>query len=376
MKKTLVALAALASVSAFAQSTVTISGIVDVGFVNVSDRTNLAGAEKSGITRGNNNRIIFSGVEDLGGGMAATFAAQMRFEPNRGTPESGASTVGQGAGTVTNVTGATVPTSRPLFQGETTVGLRGGFGQLKLGRMLTALQLLNGGTFDPWGVTTVAGANYAGGFNTDYVRGGEGRIGNAFWYATPSFGGFTASLSYGFDKGATGKQHLSAAGNYSNGPVNVVVAYERNRFNDNHTTIGGNYDFGSFKLYTNYYITKGGTAADRAGAINLATAVGGSGPTAGSGLVAVGGNIKGWTLGANVPVGATTIRLGYNRWNGNGVAGLDTKESKLGLGVNYALSKRTAIYSDIASQTSKNNLNGLGNNNSITSFDLGIAHSF
>jgi predicted porin len=75
-------------------------------------------------------------------------------------------------------------------------------------------------------------------------------------------------------------------------------------------------------------------------------------------------------------MGAITARVGYNRWNGNGVAGTSNNDSKLGLGINYALSKRTAIYSDLANQTNKNFLNGLGNNNNTTFFDVGIAHSF
>ena len=370
MKKTLVALAALASVSAFAQSTVTISGIADVGLVYQSDRVNAGGTEKLRLDRGNNNRIIFAGVEDLGGGMAATFAFQMRFEPTRGNQESGnqAATIGYAAGGTTAAP-ATPTTTRPLFQGETTVGLRGGFGAVKLGRWLTAVQLENGGMLDPWGVTTVAGALYANGFASDYVRGGEGRVGNQIFYSTPSVGGLKANVSYGFDKGPTGKNNLSIAGVYSNGPINAMLGYEKNRFADSHIVFGGNYDLGAAKLYAAYYNTKGGAAADRAGTTFLATATGG-------GQVGVGGSVKGWTIGSNIPMGAATIRLGYNSWNGNGLAPTDQKENKLGLGVNYALSKRTSIYSDLASQSSKNAVNGLGNNNRVSFFDLGIAHSF
>ena len=59
MKKTLIALAAVAATgAAFAQSTVTISGIMDIGVKNVS---NVApGAAKTSVAAGNNNRIAFS----------------------------------------------------------------------------------------------------------------------------------------------------------------------------------------------------------------------------------------------------------------------------------------------------------------------------
>ena len=362
MKKTLIALAALASVSAFAQSTVTISGVADVGVAYNNSAAGNQGTEKIVLGAGNNNRIIFSGVEDLGGGMAATFAFQLRLDPTTGTNERGGPTTGANGAAGVGVPAA-IPTSRPLFQGESTVGLRGGFGALKLGRWLTAVQLPNGGLLDPWGVTTVGGSVYARGFSSDYVQGGEGRVGNAVFYSSPNLSGFTVNASYGFDKGPTGKQHSAFAGVYSNGPINAMLGYEKNRVNDSLLQLGGNYNFGAAKLYVGYGNIKGSAnAADRAGMTYLATASGTQ--------VAAGGSIKDYTIGVNVPLGASTVRAGYSRWNGSGAAG-QVNESKLGLGLNYALSKRTAVYTDLASTTRKNA--ALSN---VTQFDLGIAHSF
>lgn len=361
MKKTLVALAALAVTSAFAQSSVTLSGVADVGFVYNNSAAGKMGSEKLALSAGNNNRLIFSGVEDLGGGLAATFAFQMRFDPTVGNNERGTANTGNlGAGGI-GVPAAPV-TSRPLFQGESTVGLRGGFGSVKLGRWLTALQLPNGGIIDPWGVTTVAGNVYATGFSSDYVQGGEGRVGNMIFYSSPNFGGFTVNFSKGFLKGPTNGTHIALAGVFSNGPINAVLGYERNRMNDTLVQLGANYDLGVVKLYAGYGNIKGGKAADRAGMAYLATASGGQ--------VAAGGNIKDYTFGLSAPLGAATVRAGYSRWNANGVTG-QKNEQKLGLGVNYALSKRTAIYSDIANTTRKN-----ANLSKVTAFDLGIAHSF
>ena len=379
MKKTLIALAALASLSAFAQSTVTISGVADVGLAYNNSAAGNQGTEKLGLAFGNNNRIIFSGVEDLGGGMAATFAFQLRLDPTTGTNERGAPTIGaNGAAGVGNNVNVGAPaagspvgtvgsftsgTSRPLFQGESTVGLRGGFGALKLGRWLTAVQLPNGGMLDPWGVTTVASLPYARGFASDYVQGGEGRVGNTVFYTTPSFSGFAVNASYGFDKGPTGKQHNAIAGTYSNGPINAMLGYEKNRVNDSLLQLGGNYDFGAAKLYVGYGNIKGSAnAADRAGMTYLATASGTQ--------VAAGGSIKNYLIGSNIPLGAATLKVGYARWNGSGAAG-QQNESKFAVGVNYALSKRTSIYSDLAS-TSRNNAAA----SKVSQFDLGIAHSF
>ena len=360
MKKTLVALAALAVSSAFAQSSVTISGVADVGLVYTDSNAGNQGTEKYALGAGNNNRIIFSGVEDLGGGLAATFAFQLRLDPTTGTNERGGSSTGN-LGTSVGAPAA-APTSRPLFQGESTVGLRGGFGSVKLGRWLTALQLPNGGIIDPWGVTTVGGNVYARGFASDYVQGGEGRVGNMIFYSSPNFGGFSANVSLGFLKGPTGGRHSAIAGVYSNGPINAVLGYERNRFGDSLLQLGANYDLGVAKIYAGYGNIKGGDAAERAGQTYFATA---SGPQ-----VAVGGNIKDYSLGVNVPLGAATIRAGYSRFNETGAASAKN-ETKLGLGLNYALSKRTAFYTDLGNQTRNN-----ANLSKVTQFDVGVAHSF
>lgn len=362
MKKTLIALAVLTvSGAAFAQSTVTISGIVDVGVKNVNKVA--AGTAKTSVAAGNNNRVAFSVTEDLGGGMKALANAQMRFDPTTGMTEGS--------------------NARPLFQGETRVGLAGGFGTVMLGRGLTALQLPNGGNSDPWGVTTVAGSVYAAGFATDYAAGGEARIDQGIWYTSPSFGGFTVSGSYSPRKvvvgGVGSKAPLSLNALYANGPLTVGLGNEENRAGDTITQVYGNYDLGVAKLFASYATVKGGTAAERALAGTfLATSSAVNSGNGAVGPVAVDGKIKNWTIGATAPMGAATLRVGYSQWNGNGAVG-QKDDNKLGLGVKYDLSKRTFIYTDVASQTRKNNTGTAADgkdNTKVTSFDLGIAHSF
>ena len=183
------------------------------------------------------------------------------------------------------------------------------------------------------------------------------------FYSSPSFGGFSANVSLGFLKGPTGQRHAAVAGIYSNGPLNVMLGYERNRVNDSLVQFGANYDLGVVKLYAGYGNIKGSSdAADRVNMTYLATASGAQ--------VALGGNIKDYSLGVSAPLGAATLRAGYSRWNFNGTPSAQN-ESKVGLGVNYALSKRTSIYTDLASTTRKN-----ANLSNVSAFDVGIAHSF
>ncbi|MEY2792008.1 MAG: Gram-negative porin, partial [Pseudomonadota bacterium] len=70
MKKSLVALAALAATSAFAQSSVQIVGGFDVGY----QQLNIRGAKvtQSAASNGSyTSNVIFKGTEDLGGGLKA-----------------------------------------------------------------------------------------------------------------------------------------------------------------------------------------------------------------------------------------------------------------------------------------------------------------
>jgi predicted porin len=386
MKKTLVAIAALAAVSSFAQSSVTISGILDAGVVY---NNNVApGAAKLSVGAANNNRIIFSGVEDLGGGMAATFAAQMRFSITGGTNEGGsAGAISNAPGTlkdlngvVISATNASINTGRPLFQGESRVGLRGGFGHVRLGRGLTALQAPNGGYIDPWGVSTVAGSVYAPGFATDYVAGGEGRTDGIF-YDSPNLSGFQASLSFSPRKVATttttGKNFTSLALTYNNGPIQFLIGQENNRYGDSLFNIGGNYNLGVAKIYVGYGATKGGTAVQRAGVPFYA----GSSAYPGSTVpVKADAKITAFSVGAAVPVGAMTIRAGFSSVNPDVIQfSTDKTDTKLGLGLQYDLSKRTALYTNFASQTRKNNAAGVNpatNDSRITTMDFGMTHRF
>lgn len=384
MKKSLIALAVLAASGvAMAQSTVTISGVLDVGLTNVSKVA--PGAANTGVAGGNNNRINFAVVEDLGGGLKAIANAAMRFDPTTGLTESSG--------------------ARPLFQGETRVGLSGGFGTVMLGRGLTALQAANGGNSDPWGVTTVAGMPYAMGFSTDYAAGGEGRIDRGIFYTSPSISGLTLSASYSPRKlaapGAAATNDVTTAGSekqgaaavteivsskthmglnalFANGPIVAGLGYEQNRVGDTITQLYGNYNLGVAKLFASTATIKGGTTADRAG-VTFASAAAGvnSGAMASAAGVAAAGKITNTTIGASVPMGTTTLRAGYSSWNGNGAAG-QARDNKVGLGAKYDLSKRTYVYTDLASQTRKNNTGTRPDrdNTTIRSLDLGVAHSF
>jgi predicted porin len=145
MKKTLVALAALAATSAFAQSAVTMYGVLDAGFTNTSKSVSDAvaggtiGSVKEttsafGFNNMTQSRIGFKGTEDLGQGVSAAFTIETGISSFRraGTADAAISTTTLKGGTGTN--GTTIDATSignrelnaALTKGDTTVGL--GFG--------------------------------------------------------------------------------------------------------------------------------------------------------------------------------------------------------------------------------------------------------
>jgi predicted porin len=86
--------------------------------------------------------------------------------------------------------------------------------------------------------------------------------------------------------------------------------------------------------------------------------------------------VKRWSVSAKVPLGAVTFKVGYTRWS-------DEEVRKIGLGLQYDLSKRTNLYTNVgkfsgdgaqfftASGTQLANPNG-----TKTRFDVGVTHAF
>ncbi len=340
MKKTLIALAAVAATSAaFAQSSVTIDGAVDLGLVKpIIGATSAATTNPLRLDATNGaNQIRFLGTEDLGGGLKAHFTLAQRFSPESGGND-----------------GTTF--ARPTFQGESTVGLSGGFGAVKLGRALTAFQGPVNAT-DPWGTlqqgsTAVLTSGYTTDKENNADAAGLGRT-EAIHYSSPNFSGFSAGVSYGFKQhtgSATplpaGTQNLTSLwASYASGPLYIGGGVESNRQDDQITAVLATYNLG--------FMTLGGGFSQ----IDIKTESASS------------FDRKAWNIMAVAPMGAFVIKAGYGVSEAD--ASGDKVVKKLGLGVDYMLSKRTKIYA------SYGNDKGLGTKDGLrTGYDLGIRHTF
>lgn len=383
MQKKIIALAiaGLASSVAIADSNVTIYGRMDVGVVSRSGdggRVNTQGtltSIDSGVQSG--SRLGFRGAEDLGNGLKAIFEIEANLQADS------QSNVSLSAGGLS---------SRHAY-----VGLTGGFGTAVAGR-LDGARYSFAGKYNAFGLGTV------GQFANLQVH--QTRADNAIAYISPTWSGFSVLAAYsnnltGTDGATAGSQSTTGAGlnksalsdkthlwaiapQYNNGPISVTYDHEEaDVFNLNNSTIkidvlGASYDFGVVKVLGYWEKVRHDNRAVW--------------------------DVSSWTLGATAPfLGKGTAKISYGRQqdknDGTGAIGLGDF-SKISIGADWALSKRTNLFVDAARINNKSG-NGCGQiavsgyTNSLDSgnqigcgaagngtgfgvrgFDLGIAHTF
>lgn len=327
MKKSLVALALMgAFTGAYAQSSVTIYGTLDAGITRRTD------TDVTAVGKRDNNKLGFRGVEDLGNGLKALFQLEIRYEPDTGAIES---------------------TVRPLFQGQSRVGLQGGFGTLRLGRGLTAWQETST-AFEPWsGMPAVAGYQtdlQVAGYTSDpmSVAGNSAnRFSNAVWYNSPVLGNIfqlnltvsskeannnpviigrgTAAAPQFAANSMAPKIPYSVSATATQGPFAAYLAAERNAVATKLWSVGASYKpITDLKLMATYQRQN----QDYSVPINPVT--------------------KGWMIGANWNVGVGMWRGGFGRKTPdnvlNSAAIAPTKQ--FSVGYDYNLSPRTYVYVD------------------------------
>jgi predicted porin len=358
MKKSLIAIAVLAATSsaAFAQSNVTIYGILDAGIV--AERGGKDG-NVSKVTSGaaSASRIGFKGTEDLGGGLSAIFKLETGARIDDGTLDNTTST---------------------LFNREAFVGLSSKTaGTVTLGRQYTPYYETLRDVGDPFAM------GYAGtAKNLFPVASFMTRNSNAIVYKTPNLQGFTGAVSYSLgevagDSSAT--RQVGASLGYNNGPLNVAVAYN-SKNNDTLTLktagvghnglIAANYDFKVVKVFGAYSKDKGLNSAPLNGSATAYTGV----------TFAASQDSTDALIGLQAPVSASgTVIASFIRKNDKEVANRDADQ--WAIGYNYALSKRTSTYVAYAKIKNKNNAGyTVGNNTEAGSgdkaFNLGLRHSF
>lgn len=324
MKKTLVALAALAATAAFAQSTVTISGTVDVGVESIADTPVALTSSRSGTSN-----VTFKGTEDLGGGLKANFQVGSSFDASN----SGVAQTTQALG------------NYGMFVGLSSASM----GSIIMGRPVNTLYGFQ---------QTANGTKGVSGFSaTDSVTSNGVFTANAVQYVTPSFGGFSAQLEWTASEVAGAKQSNALGLKYANGPLTAtfvkadVVATVAGGTYVTINQLGGSYDFGVAKAFATYQD------------VNVPN-------------VTTDPNAKAYVLGATVPVGPGYAWIQYGRVT---VDGRDAA-SITGLGYKYAMSKRTTIYVNAGQKSNARISNStFAASNATTAgsgYGIGLQHNF
>ena len=323
MKKSLIALAALAAVgAASAQSSVTLYGIADIsaGVVEVDGVSRETGFNKANLQQ---SRVGIKGSEDLGNGLKAVFNYEHGFNSANGAFAGGEAR-------------------------RAVVGLQGGFGSVLLGRDKLPLYRL----------TEDTSADSISDFSTTNLV-GEKRT-NGVHYAG-NFGGVGISAAVGYDRhddlttGADTQDTAYGLGlSYATGPFMVGIAGEQIKsesgsplvvvnVGDKQTNygIGGTYDFTAAKVFANYLVSDIDGAA---------------------------GKDKEANIGVKVPFGAASLvaEVGYN--DGDGYDGYDYN-----VGANYAFSKRTDAYVRAARI---DNMDFDTREEKTTKYAVGLRHKF
>ena len=388
MKKSLIAMAALAATGAFAQSSVTLYGRLDLGMASgktetttaagvttTSKATELAGAENNWT----GSRLGVRGSEDLGGGLKANFAYEFRLAPD--------------ATSAASVTGSNWGRTRTAM-----LQVAGGFGSVTIGTYSNPFDDMRVGA-GIYGAGPVA--NIPGAYTLDKSPIAlSSRSTNAIGYRSPVFaGGFFASVGttlQDVETSATANSKTSGyigSVGYANGPVNALAVYGQGA-NKTSTAAVPAVAFAFPTLTANGVLgTAAVAAASNEGRVkdfgfradyNLGVAV----PyiqyenvkatstnllTAGQTQI----SSRGFEIGSTFPMGAFTpyVLFANNKLtpSAGGIAGNATKINAFQLGTKYDLSKRTFVYGGYGASTAK--IETVSQAKS-TGFGLGLAHSF
>ena len=253
MKKSLIALAALAAVgAASAQSSVTLYGLIDAGYSWAEHTGKLPGntfkTTETGFTSGNlsGSRWGLKGQEDLGNGLAAVFNVEAGFDSINGDFTTG-------------------------FNRRSVVGLKGAFGQVLVGRDDTPIHGLASGKYQA--IDSFSYDNLGG----YYLRDPGGNIPpgpdlytaryNGIHY-TGEFSGVSVKAFAGYDEskqevngvvGSKVKGHGVGLGlGYASGAFSIdgaVQHFDQGLLGGNKNTefaVAASYDFGPAKLMGHY----------------------------------------------------------------------------------------------------------------------------
>jgi predicted porin len=360
MKKSVLALAVLGSFAgvASAQSSVTMFGVVDLNVTTVSNNERVYGMGTDGMA---SSRLGFRGVEDLGGGLKASFWLEAGMANDTGKSNTNG---GFGNGGADN---------QLFFNRRSTVSLSNQWGELRLGRDYTAT-FWSWTVFDPFGTNGVGSATnlaLAGdlqGALAGTTYGTLVRANNMVQYILPNgvFGpGLYGQLQIAAGENSPGNKYYGGRIGYAAGPFDVAAAYGKTDCLDlacnidlDNWNVGGSWNFG-FAKFSGFY-----SQIEAQGNGNTAKR-------------------ENWYVGVTAPFGQWNFKASYGGTNGKDLLN-NSDATQWALGADYNLSKRTALYATWSSINNDNTaafsvypgFGALSAGNNSTGGQIGVRHSF
>ena len=364
MQKKIIALAVagLVSGAAFAQTNVTVYGIIDMSYTY----SKMGDAKFSGMEAGgwSGPRIGFKGEESLGNGLKTIFTMEFGASDNNLGTDKG------------------LGNTRLAF-----VGLDGKWGQVTAGQQYAPSGLYLAGT-NSNDVVSVYPTNLLLGDKTVFTTmstGGTSRWGNSIAYTTPNMSGFNGKVIYSFGENvrdsysdaSTDGSKWGIGGSYTNGGLYLTAIWQQ--VLDNNGTgptgidydvkgskswaVGGAYDFKVVKLYANYIEEKWDNGSPAF-------------------VTNKDAKHKLYSVGISAPVSAAgTLRAEYMEFKADEVK--DNKAKGFGVGYDHNLSKRTRIYAaasyiknDDDIGWSYNKTVGYNWGDNSTNVQVGLRHAF
>ena len=374
MKFTLGAIAlALAAPAAFAQSSVTIYGIVDLGGQYLSGH-----AKQVLVTSGgqSGSRIGFKGTEDLGSGYFADFVLEGGLNVDTGGS-------GQGG---------------QLFGRQALGALRTPFGNASAGRQYSSIYYQSG-DFSEFanvnlGATTAVIGGFAGGYEPirgsansattstatgSELNGSPARVNNSLRYTTPTFEGVKASFLYGAGEvtgDTSGTRLFDYSVRYTNYGLDAYLSYVSDKAGNGTATLNSRTDVGIITASAAYTI---GAFKVEGGYLSLND----KRPANLDG--------KGFWIGGDYKVGQHVVRA---QWVENDPSKNNTglgKTNAYGLGYEFDFSKRTNLYTSLTRFQNDRSPNGAfvgriggsvpaglttATDRTVNEFVLGVRHAF
>ncbi|MGQ9725127.1 MAG: porin, partial [Tepidimonas sp.] len=300
--------------AAFAQSSVTLYGVADIGIQDTNKPGTKAKLDSSATMNNGGSRWGIRGTEDLGGGLKAGFNFEAGLKLDDGA------------------------TSNPYFGRAAFMTLAGSFGEVSLGRRFNPAYY----TAAAWELT--GAANYSAVVSQFGAVLAGVRTSDMIMYTSPNMSGFVAQFGHRL-KEDNKEDTIAKASNdlslrYAQGPLSVAFNYNNNRgLPGNNKHLGASYDFGGFKL---------------AGAV-----------------IDPEGKAKGFALGGSTTVGTVTLTADFAR-------DTEFEDTDFVLEAKYPLSKRTFVYAAYLHDGKKKDgaFGALKAGKNINGFGLGIRHNF